>query len=65
MNYRFWMRIEKDLRFNFENKTFGCQTKIFVPKSIITGYGVGWVDRTSRSHATGLDIGQSILDFRF
>jgi hypothetical protein len=40
------MMIEKDLRFNFENKNFGCQTKIFVPKSSITDYGFGWVDRT-------------------
>jgi hypothetical protein len=30
----------------FENKKFGCQTKFFVPKSIITDAGFGWVDRT-------------------
>jgi len=48
MNDRFWMRIEKDLRFYFEIKSFSCETKIFVPKPIITDYGVGWVDRTRR-----------------
>ena len=42
------MRIEKDLRFNCEIKNFGCETKFFVPKPIITDYGVGWVDRTRR-----------------
>jgi hypothetical protein len=42
------MRIEKDLRFYFEIKSFSCETKIFVPKPIITDYGVGWVDRTRR-----------------
>jgi len=42
------MRIEKDLHFYFEIKNFGCETKFFVPKPIITDYGVGWVDRTRR-----------------
>jgi hypothetical protein len=48
MNDRFWMTIEKDLRFNCEIKNFGCETKFFVSESIITDYGVGWVDRTKQ-----------------
>ncbi|MEG4808392.1 hypothetical protein QUA79_12930 [Microcoleus sp. F8-D1] len=45
MNDRFWIRIEKDLPLYFENKKFGCQTKFFLPNSIITDSGFGWVDR--------------------
>ena len=46
MKDRCWIRIEKDLLRYFENKKFGCQTKFFIPKSIITDSGCGWVDRT-------------------
>lgn len=42
----FGLGIEKDLPLYFENKKFGCQTKFFVPNSIITDSGFGWVDRT-------------------
>lgn len=48
MNDRFSIGIEKDLRFYLEIKSFSCETKFFVPKPIITDYGVGWADRTRR-----------------
>ncbi|MEG4572103.1 hypothetical protein QUA56_05160 [Microcoleus sp. N3A4] len=42
----FGLGLKKKLPFCLENKKFGCQTKFFVPNSIITDSGFGWVDRT-------------------